>query len=99
MAYSPVTHPKPLASRHAGTRSSTEAVQRTRVLPVSIMQDPSAYGETPVSMLSRRMRSLGRSSRIDAMGSFTSLAVVWRFRGDPIGWAFRMVRNASQIGG
>ena len=42
MPYSAVTHPFPLPSRHPGTVSSTDAVQRTRVLPVAIRQDPSA---------------------------------------------------------
>src|SRR5262245_24703109 len=40
MSYSAVTQPFPEASRHLGTSSSTQAVQRTRVLPLSIMTEP-----------------------------------------------------------
>jgi hypothetical protein len=40
--YSAVTQPLPLLRRKGGTRSSTEAVQITLVLPTSISTDPSA---------------------------------------------------------
>ena len=42
MPYSPVTQPEPLPRRNGGTRSSTLAVQITRVRPASIRTDPSA---------------------------------------------------------
>ncbi len=42
MPYSAVTQPLPLLRRNGGTRSSTLAVQITRVRPASISTDPSA---------------------------------------------------------
>src|SRR3954471_11953979 len=59
MAYSAVSQPSPLPRRQPGTPSSTEAVQRTRVAPKLIRQEPSAYGATPRSKLTTR-RSDGR---------------------------------------
>ena len=40
--YSAVTQPVPCPRRKAGTRSSSEAAQSTRVPPISISADPSA---------------------------------------------------------
>ena len=42
MPYSAVTQPLPVLRRNGGTRSSTLAVQITRVRPASISTDPSA---------------------------------------------------------
>ena len=42
MAYSLVIHPLPVLRKKAGTLSSTEAVQMTRVLPTSMSAEPSA---------------------------------------------------------
>jgi len=42
--YSAVTHPFPVFLRNGGTRSSTLAVQITRVRPASMNTDPSACG-------------------------------------------------------
>ena len=42
MPYSAVTQPLPLPRRNCGTRSSTLAVQMTRVLPHSTSTEPSA---------------------------------------------------------
>jgi hypothetical protein len=41
--YSAVTQPVPEPFKNGGTESSTEAVQMTLVLPISIKQEPSAY--------------------------------------------------------
>src|SRR3546814_1279703 len=49
MPYSPVTHPSPLPRRKGGTRSSTDAVQSTRVLPQLTRQLPSAWIVKPGS--------------------------------------------------
>ena len=43
MPYSAVTQPLPEFRRKGGTRSSTLAVQITRVLPVSMSTDPSGW--------------------------------------------------------
>ncbi len=40
--YSAVTHPLPAPRRKPGTLSSIDAVQSTRVLPISISAEPSA---------------------------------------------------------
>jgi hypothetical protein len=42
MPYSAVTQPLPLLRKNGGTRSSSEAVQKTWVLPNLARQDPSA---------------------------------------------------------
>jgi hypothetical protein len=47
MPYSAVTQPFPVLRRNGGTRSSTLAVQMTRVRPTSINTDPSACIENP----------------------------------------------------
>ena len=44
MPYSAVTQPLPVLRRNGGTRSSTLAVQMTRVRPASMSTDPSACG-------------------------------------------------------
>ena len=49
--YSAVTQPLPCPRRKAGTRSSSEAAQRTRVLPTSIRAEPSAYLWNPGVMV------------------------------------------------
>src|SRR5688572_32809469 len=51
MEYSAVTQPLPEPLRHSGTDSSTDAVHNTRVRPVLIMQQPSAYGAADISMM------------------------------------------------
>jgi hypothetical protein len=43
MPYSAVTQPLPVLRRKGGTRSSTLAVQITRVFPASMRTDPSAW--------------------------------------------------------
>jgi hypothetical protein len=40
--YSAVTQPLPLPRSHGGTRSSTDAVHRTRVLPMLTSTEPAA---------------------------------------------------------
>src|SRR5215210_8391932 len=40
--YSAVSHPDPLPRIHGGTRSSTDAVHSTRVLPIDTSTDPGA---------------------------------------------------------
>ncbi len=40
--YSAVTHPRPLPRSHGGTRSSTDAVHSTRVMPNSTSTEPAA---------------------------------------------------------
>ena len=57
MAYSPVIQPLPLLRIHAGTDSSTEAVQITRVLPSSISAEPSAVEMKSGIMLTGRICS------------------------------------------
>ncbi len=57
IAYSAVTQPEPLRSRHAGTPSTTEAAQRIRVSPVDMRHEPSAYGDTPSSIATGRASS------------------------------------------
>ena len=42
MEYSAVTHPVPLPRIHGGTRSSTDAVHSTRVLPIETSTEPAA---------------------------------------------------------
>src|ERR1700722_15470652 len=55
MPYSAVTQPFPLLRKNGGTRSSTLAVQMTRVLPASMSTEPSACGrKSGVSVVGRR---------------------------------------------
>ena len=54
--YSAVTQPLPLLRRNGGTRSSTLAVQITRVRPASISTDPSAC------IIECGVMAIGRSS-------------------------------------
>jgi len=56
MPYSAVTQPRPLPLRKGGTRSSTLAVQITRVSPNSTSTDPSAC------LVNWRVIRIGRSS-------------------------------------
>lgn len=46
--YSAVIQPCPFPSSQAGTRSSTEAEQRTFVRPIVISADPAAKARTPL---------------------------------------------------
>src|SRR5436309_11741979 len=62
MPYSAVTQPAPLPRRKGGTDSSTEAVHKTRVSPMAINTEPSAYLFTPVLMVTGRNSSLRRPS-------------------------------------
>src|SRR5204862_6625705 len=59
MPYSAVTQPFPELRRNGGTRSSTLAVQITRVRPTSISTDPSACVRYPGVML------VGRSCEVE----------------------------------
>src|SRR5678816_4235035 len=55
MPYSAVTQPLPVLRRNGGTRSSTLAVQITRVRPTSMRTDPSAWARKPgVIVVGRR---------------------------------------------
>src|ERR1043165_632274 len=62
MAYSAVTHPSPLPFLNGGTPCSTLAVQWTRVPPIRIRHDPSAYGLAPRSSVRGRSWSTLRPS-------------------------------------
>src|SRR5215813_3844970 len=62
MPYSAVTQPAPLPRRKESTASSTEAVHKTRVSPMAIKTEPSAYLFTPVLMVTGRSSSLRRPS-------------------------------------
>src|SRR5215470_4130439 len=62
MPYSAVTQPAPLPRRKGGTDSSTEAVHKTRVSPMAIKTEPSAYLFTPMLMVTGRNSSLRRPS-------------------------------------
>src|SRR5207237_9883957 len=62
MEYSAVTQPCPVPRRWGGTRSSTVAVIHTRVRPISIRQEPSAWTLTPSSILTGRRSSGSRPS-------------------------------------
>ena len=53
--YSAVTQPLPVPLRNGGTRSSTEAAQRTFVSPSATSAEPSACRATPVSMVTARI--------------------------------------------
>ena len=53
--YSAVTQPLPVPLRNAGTRSSTEAAQRTFVSPKATSAEPSACRATPVSIETARI--------------------------------------------
>src|SRR5262245_1097891 len=62
MEYSAVTQPTPLPFKNGGTRSSIEAVQITRVSPISIKTEPSAYLVKPVVILTCRISRWARPS-------------------------------------
>src|SRR5712664_1304559 len=55
--YSPDIHPLPELRKNAGTVSSTDAVQMTRVLPISISAEPSAVEMKSGTMLTGRICS------------------------------------------
>src|SRR5208283_3565860 len=57
MPYSPDIHPLPELRKNSGTDSSTDAVQMTRVLPISINADPSAVEMKSGIMLTGRICS------------------------------------------
>ena len=60
--YSPEIHPLPELRKNAGTASSTEAVQITRVFPISISAEPSAVEMKSGTMLTGRICSAVRLS-------------------------------------
>src|SRR5207253_7460991 len=60
--YSAVIQPWPVPRRCAGTRSSTLAVTLTRVRPISITQEPSAYALVLIVMRTGRSSSGARPS-------------------------------------
>jgi hypothetical protein len=62
IAYSAVNHPCPVFLKNGGTRSSSEAEQTTRVLPIAISTEPSAYGRKPGVMHTGRSSSEARPS-------------------------------------
>src|SRR5262245_28751743 len=62
MPYSAVTQPLPLLRRKGGTRSSTLAVQITRVRPTSINTDPSACARKPGVIFVERSSEAERPS-------------------------------------
>src|SRR5688572_2059958 len=62
MAYSAVNQPCPWFRKNGGTRSSSDAEQTTRVFPISIRTEPSAYGRKPGVMHTRRNSSGARPS-------------------------------------
>src|SRR5580700_11749542 len=55
--YSPDIHPLPELRKNAGTVSSTDAVQMTRVFPISISAEPSAVEMKSGTMLTGRICS------------------------------------------
>src|SRR3954447_17672119 len=70
MPYSAVTHPLPVLRRNGGTRSSTLAVQMTRVRPTSIRTEPSAWARKPgVRRVSRRSVAARPSLRVIVFSS------------------------------
>ena len=60
--YSAVTHPLPLPRIHGGTRSSTEAVQSTRVRPIETSTEPGAKTVKSRSKVGGRSSSMARPS-------------------------------------
>src|SRR6186997_3517650 len=65
MPYSAVTQPLPVLRRNGGTRSSTLAVQMTRVRPTSISTEPSAWARKPgVIVVGRRSVGARPSLRV-----------------------------------
>src|SRR3954467_7128712 len=73
MAYSAVSHPSPFPFFHPGTPSSIDAVQRTRVVPKAIRQDPSAYGATFRSRETGRISWSARPRRAGVESGVTEL--------------------------
>ena len=61
IAYSVVTHPRPLPSSQRGTESVSDAVQITRVSPCEISAEPEAVRTNPGSICTGR-RSPGARS-------------------------------------
>ena len=61
IAYSAVTHPRPLPSSQRGTDAFTEAVQMTRVSPCEYRAEPVAVRTNPGSISTGR-RSPGARS-------------------------------------
>jgi hypothetical protein len=54
MAYSAVTHPRPVFFRKGGTVSSMEAVQMTFVFPIAIRMDPAGCRRKSMVMFTSR---------------------------------------------
>ncbi len=67
--YSAVTQPRPLPRNHGGTRSSTDAVHSTRVLPNSTSTEPAANSVKSRVNASARRSSGSRPSRRIPTGS------------------------------
>src|ERR1035438_5132260 len=74
MPYSPEIHPLPELRRNTGTDSSTDAVQMTRVLPISIKAEPSAVEMKSGMMLTGRIWSGARLSLRKIIGE---ILTVW----------------------
>ena len=82
IAYSAVTHPARLFLRHAGTPSSTVAVQSTRVSPNSARHEPWAFFMTLRVSLTGRIPSFARpyeraeSGMVDPFAGFCSPSIL-----------------------
>jgi hypothetical protein len=64
MAYSDVSHPRPVFLRNAGALSSIVAVQMIFVWPISIKTDPSGYFKKSLVMRISRISFQGRPSAL-----------------------------------
>src|ERR1039458_9666026 len=73
--YSPEIHPLPELRRNTGTVSSTDAVQMTRVLPISISAEPSAVEMKSGMMLTGRICSGARLSLRKIIGGILTVGV------------------------
>ena len=62
MEYSAVTQPRSVPRRNGGTRSSTLTAHKTRVSPIDINADPSAYFCAPISIETGLSPSFARPS-------------------------------------
>src|SRR5438552_13142340 len=74
MAYSEVIQPLPLLRRNCGTVSSTDAVQITRVLPISMSTEPSAVEMKSGTMFTGRIWSGARLSERKTIGGDSTLS-------------------------
>src|SRR5215831_15540839 len=95
MPYSAVTQPAPLLRRKGGTDSSTEAVQRTRVSPMAIKAEPSAYLFTPVVMVTGRSSSLRRPSMrmVVPLQGVAILSLSWQLVGADLNTSAAMAQG------